>query len=108
MFRFLILLIIVAGIAGYFTKPNEAAMRDAAQQALAAKREAAVSNMDLGGMISAGAAGVFGAGVYEDWVVAAHYGVTLNDDPYVDCYGAFTQIRCMLDPHGGEAQDPPA
>ena len=104
MFRILILLIIVAAAVGYFTKPSEQTLAAAAQHQIENARDAAVQNMDLGGMISAGAAGVFGQGRYEDWYVASHYAQTLNDDPYVDCYGAFTQVHCVMAPHGGEAQ----
>jgi hypothetical protein len=104
MFRILIVLILIAGVAGYFTKPAEAELRSAAEHTLAAQRDEAVSNMDLGGMISSGAASVFGEGHFDDWLVMTHYSQTLNAKPYVDCYGAFKQTQCTLAPHGGEAQ----
>ena len=107
MFRILIVLILIAGVAGYFTKPARPALEAAAQQTIENARNEAVQNLDLGGMITSGAASVFGEGHFDDWVVATHFAQTLNGDPYVDCYGAFQQVQCKLAPHGGEAPAAP-
>ena len=31
---------------------------------------------------------------YDNYYVAAKYSVTLNNDPVVTCWGAFTQVTC--------------
>ncbi len=96
MLRLLLLLIVVAGVAGYFTKPDEAAHKVAAEAAFAQAREAAISSLDLGAMIDITAADLAGSGLYEDYYVASTYMVTRDDEPLLNCYGAFTQVRCTM------------
>jgi hypothetical protein len=70
MFRSLGLLVILAGVAGYFTKPTEAAHREAARAALEQLQQDALANL------------------------ASRYTVEVNQRPVADCWGAFTQVRC--------------
>ncbi|MGD9815630.1 MAG: hypothetical protein AB7Q23_15580 [Hyphomonadaceae bacterium] len=78
MLRLVLLLIIVAGVAGYFTRPEEAAMREAAFPNLAenAATQLAVDR------------------AYTNYYVAAKYDVSLDGQPVVSCWGAFTQVKC--------------
>jgi hypothetical protein len=96
MLRLLLLLIVMAGVAGYFTKPDEAAHQAAAQAAFEQAREAAISSLDLGAMIDITAADLAGSGLYKDYYVASSYSVTRDNEPILKCYGAFTQVRCSL------------
>ncbi|MBX9745334.1 MAG: hypothetical protein K2X34_00435 [Hyphomonadaceae bacterium] len=87
MIRLILLLLIVAGVAGYFTKPDEAAMRAGADAVLSDP-----------GNISEGVEGVAvtlaGDRAYTNYYVAAKYDVTLDGQPVVNCWGAFTQVQC--------------
>lgn len=95
MFRFLLLLLVIAGVAGYFTKPTEAQHREAVNQTLRQIQEDAASNLDLGGMLQTGLAQLSQDGTYTDYYVASRYVVEVDGRPLADCWGAFTQIRCM-------------
>lgn len=88
MLRLLLLLVIVAGVAGYFTNPTEAKMREAA--------EAVLNDPDniVQGFENLGAA-VAGDRQYTSYYVASKYVITLGDDPLVECWGAFTQTQCQ-------------
>lgn len=96
MFRLLLLLIVMAGVAGYFTKPDEAAHKAAAEAAFAQAREAAISNLDLGAMIDITTADFASSGVYQDFYVASTYAVAEGGETLMNCYGAFTQVRCSF------------
>lgn len=80
--KWLVLIIIVA-VAGYFTRPDEAKMRTAAEATMNNPQNLgqAVNNVvnDLGGDRS-----------YDNYYVAAKY--TVGDA--VTCWGAFTQVTC--------------
>ena len=87
MIRWLFLLIVVAAAAGYFTRPNEAAMRSAAESVL--NDPATLEQM--GDMLGAALAG---QRRFDDYLVATRYTVTIGEDPAVECWGAFQQTRC--------------
>jgi len=94
MLRLVLLLLIVAGVAGYFTKPDEATMRAAADAVLQQSTEDAASNLDLGGVAEGAAVALAGDRAYSNYYVAAKYDVSLDGQPVVTCYGAFTQAQC--------------
>lgn len=104
MFRMLLLLLVIAGVAGYFTKPTEAQQREAANAALEEIQHQATSNLDLGGMLQTGIAQISQDGTYTDYYVASKYVVTVNDRTLAECWGAFTQVRCMPKVGAAEAQ----
>ncbi|MFZ2029109.1 MAG: hypothetical protein WAU68_02285 [Vitreimonas sp.] len=85
--KWLILLIIIAGIAGYFTRPDEAKMREAANALLSSPNNISQGVESLGASLA-------GERSYDNYYVAARYRVILNNDPVVTCYGAFTQVQC--------------
>jgi hypothetical protein len=87
MLRLILLLIVIAGVAGFFTRPDEAAMRAAADAVLDEPQN--ISE----GLESIGAA-IAGERAYDNYYVAARYTITLDGDPVVQCWGAFTQVRC--------------
>ena len=92
MFK-LIGLLVVLGVAGYFTKPTEAAMHTAAEAKLHEVTSAAAQNVDVGGTIG-GLAAPAADGTYQDMYVFAKYATPGGDHPLVTCYGAFTQTMC--------------
>lgn len=94
MFRFLLLLLVLAGIAGYFTKPTEAQHRDAARATLEQLQHEAISNMDIGGLVESSVARFGDEGRFQDYYVASRYTVEVSERPVADCWGAFTQVRC--------------
>ncbi len=85
--KWLIILIIIAGIAGYFTRPDEAKMREAANAVLSNPGNISQGVESLGASIA-------GNRSYDNYYVAAKYTVTLNNDPILTCWGAFTQVQC--------------
>lgn len=95
MIRLILLLLIIAGVAGYFTKPDEAAMRQGADAVLQQSTEDAAQNLDLGSVAEGAAVALAGDRAYSDYYVAAKYDVTLDGEPVVNCWGAFTQVQCQ-------------
>lgn len=85
--RLILLVLIIAGVAGYFTRPDEPTMREAANQVL--RDPQSISE----GIESAGAA-IAGDRLYTNYYVAAKYDVALSNDPLVSCWGGFTQVMC--------------
>ncbi len=103
MFRLLFLLIILAGVAGYFTKPTEAQHREAMSATLQEIQETAASNLDLGAMMQTGFAQLSQDGAYTDYYVASKYVVEVNDSLLAECWGAYGQVRCIPKIGAGEA-----
>lgn len=87
MLRLVLLLIIVAAVGGYFTRPDEATMRHSADAVLSDP-----ANLSQG-LESIGAT-VAGDRAYDNYYVASKYTVSLDSNPVVQCWGAFTQVKC--------------
>ncbi len=87
MIRLIVLLLIVAGVAGYFTRPDEAAMRSAADAVLG-------DPQSIGEGLEGVATAIAGDRTYSNYYVGAKYDVTLDGTPVVSCIGAFTQVQC--------------
>lgn len=87
MLRIVLLLVVIAGVAGYFTRPQEPAMRDAA--------DAVLRDVNSGGdLVDAAQALIVGDRQFSDYYVVTKYVVSAGDDVLVDCWGAFTQTQC--------------
>jgi len=85
--RLIILLLIVGAIAGFFTRPEEAAMR--------AQADTVLEDVSSPGEFIEGAgAQLLGNRTYNNFYVASQYIVTLNNEPIVQCWGAFTHVKC--------------
>jgi hypothetical protein len=95
MLRLVLLLLVVAGVAAFFTRPDEPKMREAAEAVLSDPQN--ISQ----GLESIGAA-VAGNRDYTNYYLASRYVVTLDANPVVTCWGAFTQVQCS------RASDEPA
>lgn len=87
MLRLLLVLIVIAGVAGFFTRPDEAAMRQAAEAVLNDPQNITEGLESLGASLA-------GERSYDNYYVAARYSVELDNNPVVQCWGAFTQVKC--------------
>jgi hypothetical protein len=87
MIRIIVLLLIVAGVAGYFTRPDEPTMRTAAEAVLQ-------DPSTLGELMEGVGAAVAGQRQFNDYYVVTKYVVNIGDEPVVECWGAFTQTQC--------------
>jgi hypothetical protein len=85
--KWILLLLVIAGVAGYFTKPQEAVMRERADAVLSDPQSVSEGFESLGATIA-------GDRAYSNYYVAAKYSVTLDGQPVVNCWGAFTQVQC--------------
>ncbi len=85
--RLILLLVIVAAIAGYFTKPDEPQMREAANAVLSDPENLSQGLDGLGATLA-------GQRAYSNYYVAARYSVTLDQRVLVECWGWFTQVQC--------------
>ncbi len=85
--KWIVLLLIIAGVAGYFTRPEEAVMREAADAVLGDPQSVSEGVESLGATLA-------GDRAYSNYYVAAKYNVTLDGQPVVTCWGAFTQVQC--------------
>jgi hypothetical protein len=87
MLRLIVLLLIIAAVAGYFTRPDEAKMREAANAVLSDPHNISEGLQGLGATLA-------GDRSYDNYYLAARYTVMLNGDAVVTCWGAFTQVQC--------------
>jgi hypothetical protein len=85
--KWIVLLLIIAGVAGYFTRPEEAAMRESAEAVLNDPQSISQGFEGLATTLA-------GDRAYSNYYVAAKYNVTLDGQPVVTCWGAFTQVQC--------------
>ncbi|GAM98554.1 hypothetical protein U91I_02189 [alpha proteobacterium U9-1i] len=87
MIRLLVLLLVIAGVAGYFTRPDEATMRAGADAVLEDPQNISQGLESIGATLA-------GDRAYSDYYVATKYVVTLSGDPVVQCWGYFQQVSC--------------
>jgi hypothetical protein len=85
--KWILLLLVIAGVAGYFTRPDESVMRERADAVLSDPQNVSEGFESLGATIA-------GERAYSNYYVASKYTVTLDGQPVVNCWGAFTQVQC--------------
>lgn len=95
MLRLLIILA-VAGVAAYFTKPTAEAMEAKAKAAVEAPAGEEGSSGVLEGIVATVKGWSAGDGVYTDYYIAAQYTADLPGSDYIDCWGAFALVRCDI------------
>jgi hypothetical protein len=96
MFR-LLLLLIVAGVAGYFTNPTQAAHEAKARAAIDSKADTAGEKGDVVEQVTGYIKGALaGEGRYENFYVGSKYTLNMPGSSYVECYGAFTLVQCSV------------
>lgn len=87
-------LIILAVVAAYLLKPSLPTHQAAADAWLENAQADAASRLNLGDLLSAGAAATFRSGTYEDLIVLSRYTITLGDEPFLQCWGVFGHVSC--------------
>jgi hypothetical protein len=101
----LLFLLILAGVGAYFTVPTREAHEAAArayleQQAGAPAADAAEQAPQEGAPFSLDSVVDFvtgmvaGQGRYESYYLASKYTLDLPGANYIECYGAYTLVRC--------------
>ncbi len=86
MIRALVVLLIIA-IAAFFTRPDEAKMRAAADEMLQ-------NPQTIGQGIDSAVATFAADRQYDNYYVAAGYGVSVGREKIIQCWGAFTMVKC--------------
>lgn len=94
MLRLIILLVIVAAVAGYFTNPKEEAYVEPARVAAGNAGEAQLESGQIGDAIESGVQHVAGEGEYKNMFVFSTYAMPSAASPNVSCWGAFTMVQC--------------
>jgi len=96
----LLLLLLVLGAAAYFTVPAREAHETAARALLEADAEADAAAMEeqtglsLDSVVDFATGFMAGEGRYENFYVASKFTVDAPGSAYVECWGAFTFVRC--------------
>ena len=93
----LLLLLLIAGIAAYFTVPTRAQHEAAARAAMQSYHpDPAAEHFSLDDVVGY-AKGMFaGQGSYQSYYVASRYTLDMPGPEYVECYGAFTIVKCQV------------
>jgi len=97
----LLLLLILAGVGAYFTLPTQAQHEEAARAYLEARAGApaaaegeAQPGWSLDSVVDFVTGMVAGSGRYESFYVVSKYTLDLPGSNYLECYGAYTLVRC--------------
>jgi hypothetical protein len=92
----LLLLLLVACAAASFTVPTRQAHEEAARAFLQGYEPGEAPNEGLSlEQIAGYVKGMFaGEGRYENWYLVSRYSADLPGANYLECYGAFTIVRC--------------
>jgi hypothetical protein len=96
----LLLLLILAGVGAYFTVPTQAQHEEAAQAFLQAQAGAPASEgaepapFSLDSVVDFVTGMMAGAGRYESLYLFSKYTLDLPGANYLECYGAYTLVRC--------------
>lgn len=94
----LLLLLILAGVGAYFTVPTQAQHEEAARVYLEARAQAPAGEpapFSLDSVVDFVTGMMAGSGRYESFYLASKYTLDLPGANYLECYGAFTLVRCQ-------------
>ncbi|MGQ0531140.1 MAG: hypothetical protein ACT4OF_00425 [Caulobacteraceae bacterium] len=94
-----LLLLLIVGVAAYFTVPTRAAHEAAARVYLEGMAQAPPEAQQQGGLsldsvVDYVTGMLAGQGRYENFYVISKYTVDMPGASYLECYGAFTVVRC--------------
>lgn len=96
----LLLLLIIIGVAAYFTVPARDAHEAAAQAFLQTETQEETSEVQaqtgisLDGVVDFVTGMMAGQGRYESYYVASKFTLDLPGAAYLECWGAFTLVQC--------------
>lgn len=96
----LLLLLILAGVGAYFTVPTQAQHEEAARAYLQGRSEVspdegAQGGFSLDSVVDFVTGMIAGAGRYENLYLVSKYTLDLPGSNYLECYGAYTFVRCQ-------------
>lgn len=98
----LLLLLILAGVAAYFTVPPRETHEEAARAFLetrAQEQTAAIEQqapgLSLDGVVDFVTGMMAGQGRYENLYLVSKFTMDMPGSAYLECYGAFTFVRCQ-------------
>lgn len=97
----LLLLLILACVGAYFTVPTQAQHEAAARAFLEARAGAPAAEgaepapLSLDSVVDFVTGMVAGAGRYETFYLGSKYTLDLPGSNYLECYGAYTLVRCQ-------------
>ncbi|MCR6646195.1 MAG: hypothetical protein NVV62_17595 [Terricaulis sp.] len=100
----LLLLLIIAGVAAYFTVPQRAAHEEAAAAFLEGREPGearGAGGVTLDSVIGYVKGMLAGEGRYENYYLASKFTLDTPGAAYVECWGAFTQVQCREVTPGG-------
>lgn len=95
-----LLLLIIVGLAAYFTVPARAAHEEAARalmQASAQERTQQIeqqAGISLDSIVDFATGFIAGQGRYENYYVASKFTADMPGSAYLECWGAFTFVQC--------------
>lgn len=87
MLRLVLVLVVIAAIAAFFTRPDESKLRQAANDTLSNPETISQGIESMGVTL-------VGDRAFSDYYVVTRYVVTLDNRAVVSCWGAFTQTQC--------------
>jgi len=94
----LLLLLAVIAVAAYFTVPTRAAHEEAARVFLEGMAQAPPGaqqqGFSLDSVVDYVTGMLAGQGRYENFYLMSKYTVDMPGASYLECYGAFTVVRC--------------
>ena len=96
----LLLLLIIIGVAAYFTVPARDAHEAAAQAFLQTETQEETSEVraqtgiSLDGVVDFVTGMMAGQGRYESYYVASKFTLDMPGAAYLECWGAFTLVQC--------------
>ena len=96
----LLLLLLIAGVAAYFTVPARAAHEAEARATLQAnhpsEQPGADGGFSLDDVVGFAKGMMAGQGSYQSYYVVSRYTVDMPGADYLECYGAFTIVKCQV------------
>lgn len=94
--RFLLLLILI-GVAAYYTVPPREAHEAQARATMESYQPAAsAGGISLDSIVGYVRGMMVGQGRYENLYLLSKYSLDMPGAPYLECYGAFTIVRCAV------------
>jgi hypothetical protein len=95
----LILLVLIAGVAAYFTVPARAAFETQARAVIAGHHPSGApqdNGFSLDEVVGFAKGMIAGQGEYQSYYVFARYTADMPGADYLECYGAFTIVKCQV------------
>lgn len=92
----LLLLLIAIGVAAYYTVPPRETHEAEARAVIEAYQPIASAGVTLDSVISYVRGMMAGQGAYENMRLFSKYTLDMPGAAFVECYGAFTIVRCSV------------